>query len=249
MPFEIRFLEIRFWRRRDFVKGVLASGGALVCKSRVGLGAMPPSGVVSVKRVLVIFMCHLDVGFTDTQAGVMNEYFDQYFPEAIHLAATMRQSGGDRYIWTTGSWLLYEYLDQAAGKQRKRAEQAVEASDLAWHALPFNWQTEMLDRSMVEGALALSHLLDRRFGRVTAGAKMSDVPGHTRGLVGPLAANRREAARHRRKRSQHCSRGSAALCLAGAIRRFYRYYVSPRLWRCHAGPRFGSRGGGRGAER
>jgi hypothetical protein len=128
-------------KRREFVKIALASGGALVCKPGFGQGAMVRAAETVVKRVLVMFKCHLDVGFTDTQAGVMRKLFDQYFPEAIQVAATMRQSGEDRYIWTTGSWFLYEYLDQAADEPRKRAEQAVEAGDLAWHALPFNWQT------------------------------------------------------------------------------------------------------------
>ena len=101
----------------------------------------------------------------------------------------MRQAGEDRYVWTTGSWLLYEYLEQATSEQRRRAEQAVAAGDLAWHALPFSWETEMLDRSMIVGALGLSQSLDRRFGRTTTGAKMSDVPGHSIGIVGPLAEN------------------------------------------------------------
>jgi len=129
------------------------------------------------------------VGFTDTQAGVMRKYFDQYFPQAIQVATSMRQAGEDRYVWTTGSWLLYEYLEQATSEQRKRVERAVAEGDLAWHALPFSWETEMLDRSMIVGALGLSQSLDRRFGRNTTGAKMSDVPGHSRGIVGPLAEN------------------------------------------------------------
>ena len=46
----------------------------------------------------------------------------------------------------------------------------------------------MLDRSMIEGALGLSRSLDARFGHKTIGAKMTDVPGHTRGIIAPLAA-------------------------------------------------------------
>jgi hypothetical protein len=176
-------------RRREFVKGVLSAGGALACKPGFGQGVGMPAGAAGIKRVLVIFMCHLDVGFTNTQAAVVSKYFDQYFPEAIRVAAAMRQSGKDRYIWTTGSWLLYEYLNKAKGQQRAQAERAVQTGDLAWFAVPFNWETEMLDRSMIEGALGLSHSLDRRFGHKTVGAKMSDVPGHSRGLVRPLALN------------------------------------------------------------
>ena len=46
-----------------------------------------------VKRVLVMFKCHLDVGFIDTQANVIRKYFEQYFPHAIQTAAAMRQPG------------------------------------------------------------------------------------------------------------------------------------------------------------
>ena len=67
-------------------------------------------------------------------------------------------------------------------------EQAIERGDIAWHALPFTWQTELLDRSAITGCIGFSKDLDRRFGRRTTGAKMTDVPGHTRGLVGPMAA-------------------------------------------------------------
>jgi len=144
---------------------------------------------LEVERVLVMFKCHLDVGFTDTQARVMRKYFDQYYPRALRVAAAMRQSGEDRYVWTTGSWLLYEYLEQATPEQRRRMDQAIAAGDVAWHALPFTWQTEMLDRSLIAGALGLSQSLDRRYGHTTTGAKMADVPGHSRGLIGPLAAN------------------------------------------------------------
>ena len=171
-------------KRRQFIQGVMAGAGALAARP-AWTQALP----TAVKRVLVLFKCHLDVGFTDTQAGVMRIYFDQFFPRAIEVAASLAQSGDDRYIWTTGSWMLYEYLEQASAAQRQRVEQAVAAGDLAWHALPFSWQTEMLDRSIIVGALGLSQSLDRRFGRTTTGAKMSDVPGHSRGIVGPLAEN------------------------------------------------------------
>lgn len=67
-------------------------------------------------------------------------------------------------------------------------EKAIGAGDIAWHALPFSWQTELIDPSLMAGALGFSRALDRRFGRTTTGAKMTDVPGHTRALVGALSA-------------------------------------------------------------
>jgi hypothetical protein len=173
-------------QRREFIKSVIALGGGLAAGQALSQQAPAPDG--EVKRVLIMFKCHFDAGFIDTQAAVVRRYFTEFFPQAIRVAEEMRQSGSCRYVWTTGSWLLYEYLEQAAADDRRRMEQAISRGDIAWHALPFSWQTELMDESMISGSIALSKTLDRRFGRTTTGAKMSDVPGHTRGLIGPLAA-------------------------------------------------------------
>jgi len=139
-------------KRRDFVQE-LAAVGLTVLAPRV-LYAFQTSesnlGGTDVKRVLVMFKCHLDVGFIDTQANVVHKYFAQYYPQAIETAATMRQSGEDRYVWTTGSWLLYEYLEGATGPERKRMEQAVSAGDIVWHALPFTWHSTFFTVGRVE---------------------------------------------------------------------------------------------------
>jgi Domain of unknown function (DUF5054) len=177
-------------QRREFVKSVL--GGALMWHSPAWLApqvsSAPPVPDPGVKRVLVMFKCHFDAGFVDTQTAVVHRYFEEYFPHAMDLASELRRSGSRRYVWTTGSWLLYEYLEQATPEQRTRMEKAIAAGDIAWHALPFSWQTELMDSSMINGGIGLSQMLDRRFGRTTTGAKMTDVPGHTRGLIAPLAA-------------------------------------------------------------
>lgn len=176
-------------KRRDFVKAVSAAGTGLLLSSPLVLRAKvaAPNPDPAVKRVLAMFKCHFDAGFIDTQANVVHKYFTQYFPHAIEIARAANADGKRRYVWTTGSWLLFEYLEQASPADRKTMEEAIARRDIAWHALPFTWQTEMLSQSMIEGSLALSQSLDRRFGVVTTGAKMTDVPGHTRGLIPPLA--------------------------------------------------------------
>jgi len=63
-------------RRRNFIGNLLAAGA---CRAFAPGGA--PAGQVSeslapdaaVKRVLVMFKCHLDVGFVDTQANVVRK--------------------------------------------------------------------------------------------------------------------------------------------------------------------------------
>jgi hypothetical protein len=169
-------------QRRNFVKSLM--GTALLFPS--ALRAFQTTPDPSIKRVLVMFKCHFDAGFIDTQTAVVHRYFKQFFPGAIDIAAQLRHANHERYVWTTGSWLLYEYLEQASPVERTRMEQAIARGDIAWHALPFTWQTEMLDKSMISGSIGISQALDRRFGQTTTGAKMTDVPGHTRGLVAPL---------------------------------------------------------------
>jgi len=175
-------------KRRDFVKTLTVAGAGLLLPSGfpLSLRAEEAHPDPSVKRVLVMFKCHFDAGFIDTQAAVVHKYFSEYFPNAIEIARTENAAGKRRYVWTTGSWLLYEYLEQAKPVHRKAMEQAIGRGDIAWHALPFTWQSEMLSPSMIEGSLAISKTLDKRFGVTTTGAKMTDVPGHTRGLIAPL---------------------------------------------------------------
>ena len=169
-------------QRRQFIGNLLAAGGALAFQNPDSSAPDP-----AIKRVLFMSKCHLDVGFIDTQANVIKKYFDVYFPRAIETAAALRREGNDRYVWTTGSWLPYQYLEKAGSPQRQRMEQAIAAGDIAWHAIPFTWQTELMDPVLIAGGLGFSRALDRRFGRTTTGAKMTDVPGHTRAIVGPLA--------------------------------------------------------------
>jgi hypothetical protein len=141
-----------------------------------------------VKTVFVLYKCHLDVGFTDTEQGVIRTYFNDYFPRAMEIAEKLRESGGEEhYVWTVAAWLLYEYLEQATAEQRRRMEKAVADGDFAWHAIPFTWNSEMLDSSLILSALKLSASLDQRFGKKTIAGKLTDVPCHTRGIVMPLA--------------------------------------------------------------
>ena len=94
-------------QRREFIKSAL--GSALLWNAPALLafqGPSIPQPDPAVKRVLVMFKCHFDAGFVDTQTAVVARYFTEYFPRAIDLASQLRQSANYRYVWTTGSWLL-----------------------------------------------------------------------------------------------------------------------------------------------
>jgi len=140
------------------------------------------------ETIHLIFKTHLDIGFTDFARNVVKTYFDVFIPSAIETARKLKETGSaDRFIWTTGSWLIYEYLEQGNAQQRKELEEAIEAGDIQWHGLPFTTHTELMSQSLFKYGLSLSQQLDKRFGKKTISGKMTDVPGHTRGMF-PLLA-------------------------------------------------------------
>jgi hypothetical protein len=144
---------------------------------------------VDAPRIIhIIFKTHLDVGFTDYAGSVVRNYFEHFIPAALDLADEMRHRGGPaRFVWTTGSWLIYEYLEQASAPQRERMEAAIRRGDIVWHGLPFTTHSELNDADLFRSGLSLAAELDQRFNRKTIAAKMTDVPGHTRSIV-PLLA-------------------------------------------------------------
>src|ERR1017187_10052792 len=149
-------------QRRELLKGMTAAAFGMCLKS-ADQQAWAEGPNQQVKTVYVIYKCHLDVGFTDTEHGVIRTYFDDYLPRAMDTAETLRRSGGEeRYVWTIAAWMLYHYLEQASADKRKRMERAIASGDIAWHALPFTWNSEMLDRSLISSALGISATLDRR---------------------------------------------------------------------------------------
>lgn len=151
----------------------------------LGVGAAPQQASdPQVEKVLVIFKTHLDIGFTDLSSKVEQRYIDYYIPKAIEVARRLREEGGDeRYVWTTGAWLVDAYLRQATPEAAAELEEAIRRGDIVWNGVPYTVESESMNRALFEGILRLSQRLDARFGKHTSAAKMTDVPGHTRSIV------------------------------------------------------------------
>ncbi len=140
------------------------------------------------QKIHLIFKTHLDIGFTDYAKNVLQKYFKEYIPASIRVAKEISARNlQERFIWTTGSYLIYEYLEQATTDERKLIEDAILAGDITWHGLPFTTHSELMDADLFRFGLSLSEELDNRFGKQTIAAKLTDVPGHTRGII-PLLA-------------------------------------------------------------
>jgi Glycosyl hydrolases family 38 N-terminal domain. len=141
----------------------------------------------AVKTVHIVFKTHLDIGFTDLAANVLDQYVHSFIPKAIELAERTKDDA-ERFIWTTGSWLIRYYLEHAAPEETRKMEEAIRKGHIVWHGLPFTTHTELMDKKLFEFGLSITSRLDKTFGKQTIGAKMTDVPGHTIGMVPLLAA-------------------------------------------------------------
>lgn len=141
------------------------------------------------KHIHLIFKTHLDIGFTDHAARVRTQYHEQFIPQAIatgeHFYAENPKAPA--FIWTTGAWLIWDHLNSQSPERVQRLERAIERGLITWHALPFTTHTELMSPELFRAGLSYAQALDKRFGRRTTAAKMTDVPGHTLGMV-PLLA-------------------------------------------------------------
>ncbi|MCX5480522.1 DUF5054 domain-containing protein [Kaistia geumhonensis] len=137
----------------------------------------------------LVFKTHLDIGFTDHAARVRRQYHEQFIPQAIATGEHFHREAPETpaFIWTTGAWLIFDHLETQPLEKVKRLEAAIERGLVTWHALPFTTHTELMTPALFRAGLSYAEILDRRFGRKTTAAKMTDVPGHTIGMV-PLLA-------------------------------------------------------------
>ena len=143
---------------------------------------------MDVDKVVLIFKTHLDIGYTDFSFNVEKKYLEKFIPKAIETAQLLREQGGEeRYVWTVGAWLIDSYLKHSSSEDCTMLEDAIRRGDIHWNAFPYTIESEAADRTLLSSMLELSADLDRRFGTHTVAAKMTDVPGHTRGIVPVLA--------------------------------------------------------------
>ena len=169
-----------------------ASGGDNSC-------FYPSHNAVPITSVHVIQSCHLDVGFANTAANIINEWFHKFFPLALSLGLELDKRGGpERLKFMAQSYVVSLFLDCPPGfanlicpspEEIANFTKAVDKGYIYWHAFPFNGELELSEPSMFAAALNLTHSLDDRFGLPhKATLSQRDVPGLTRAALPALTA-------------------------------------------------------------
>lgn len=135
-----------------------------------------------IKKVILVFKTHFDIGFTDTAERIIETYKGKMLEDVRNTCDATKDLGDRKYVWTMPSWPLYKMLELDCAVKSQNAEyvaELVRRGQLKWHALPF---TSHFDFCGVEDYLRgyqISQKLAEEFqvpNPITA--KMTDVPGH-----------------------------------------------------------------------
>ncbi|MDQ3929263.1 MAG: hypothetical protein M3328_08965, partial [Chloroflexota bacterium] len=136
----------------------------------------------TLRKVVVVFKTHFDLGFTGLPHEVMQQYTGPIFSAVRALMlSTAHEPEGLRYNWTLPAWPLKFLLHDPSvpAETRHAARGLVEQGRLNWHAWPFTTHTAFCGLEELVRGLHISRALSEEFGRWPTGAKQTDVPGHT----------------------------------------------------------------------
>ncbi len=134
------------------------------------------------RKVVVVFKTHFDLGFTDLPERVMAHYAGPIFSAVGQvMKATAAEPPQLRYSWTLPAWPLKEFLRNTALPEETRASarRLVGEGRLFWHAYPFTTHTAFCGLEDLVRGIQISRALSEEFGKWPVGAKQTDVPGHT----------------------------------------------------------------------
>ena len=145
---------------------------------------------MEIKKIIVVFKTHFDIGFTELAEKVISYYSKGLMPDVIRTCEKAREYNPDLpYVWTMSSWPLKKILTNPETEKdvREKALKMIDSGELTWHMLPYTTHTEFTGIEEYVRGLLVGDSMNREFGKEIYSAKMTDVPGHTRQLPSILA--------------------------------------------------------------
>ena len=137
-----------------------------------------------IKKIILVFKTHFDIGFTDLAANVIRNYSTGMLQQVIETCRSTEHLGPLKYVWTMPAWPLRYILDHCDPEVRTELERLIRNGRIVWHALPFTSHTDCCAPEEYARALLSARELSERFGKpYPIAGKMTDVPGH--GLMLP----------------------------------------------------------------
>jgi len=140
----------------------------------------------AIKKVHIVYMAHLDVGYTVPSVKQnLQQYVQEYFPLAWNTSETLRaRAGEESFAWTSHAWLIDALLRNQSGAVPagsdfiSKLEASIQRGDTTWHANPMNLQEESGESNHLSFGLTIAEKLDRRFNKPKkVAASQKDAPG------------------------------------------------------------------------
>ena len=136
------------------------------------------------KRVILVFKTHFDIGYTDMAAAVVERYRTSMIDSALEVVDDSRGLPDERkFAWTIPGWPMAKILEDWEGQtaeRKRRVKEAFREGRFVVHGLPFTTHTETLSEEDLVRGLSYTTNLCRAAGlELPRDAKMTDVPCHS----------------------------------------------------------------------
>ncbi len=135
---------------------------------------------MQIKKIILVFKTHFDIGFTDLSSHVIKDYAGRMLHEVIETCEATAHMGDRRFVWTMPAWPLWHIVNHCSAEDYERLERLIQNGQVVWHALPFTSHTDFATAGEYAQGLRYSRLLAERYQKqMPIAAKMTDVPGHS----------------------------------------------------------------------
>lgn len=132
-----------------------------------------------VKKFILVFKTHFDIGFTDLAENVIRGYGDAMLKEVIETCNATADMGKLRYVWTMPAWPLWYITKKCNPILKPELDRLIREGQIAWHGLPFTSHTDFAAPDEYAETFRYSRELSETYQKpMPVTAKMTDVPGH-----------------------------------------------------------------------
>lgn len=143
-----------------------------------------------IKKIILVFKTHFDIGFTDLASNVIRQYSTTMLSQVLDTCRATEDMGKLKYVWTMPAWPLKVVTEQCSEELRPELEHYIRNGQIAWHALPFTSHTDFCGEEEYLESLRYGKWLSEKYGKpYPIAAKMTDVPGHGMMLPELLSAS------------------------------------------------------------
>lgn len=132
-----------------------------------------------IKKIILVFKTHFDIGFTDLAENVVRNYGTDMLRQVIETCNATQHLGKLRYVWTMPAWPLWYICNHCDQELKLELDRLIENGQIVWHALAFTSHTDFAAPEEYAQTLRYARALSERYGKpMPVSAKMTDVPGH-----------------------------------------------------------------------